>query len=748
MLKKITLRERVDVRVARYLLQVPIEQLEDLYINDIPEHGEVDNTRATASVEQMLKWLRKNLKIWSGDHKTVTTYKKSKNLQEDGRDYVSGYGIQKLKRCFRGVLCAKVYDDWDMSNAHPQLLMYMLNKYFSTHVSFPPNGFPYLAEYVEKRKEVLEKHKTTKHAILKILNGGAPDKSNKFERKFGQEMKIIHKMVYNGELPEPLSKYKKYRRASSVWNHGAKFLNVLLTIFEKECLDFAVLGLKKINVIPSVFMFDGFMVEQEYRDKFDAEFLNKVTERYGVKWTRKEHDTESVKIDTSIILETVDKLCSYDEKKKELEATTCWVKDPACIAVRDGKDYLTYSFNTWKELEGSSIRIWDEDEGCEVGIYKQWRDDPTKRVVRGFDFVPGAGEVVNDRLNLYTGFRYEDFERRDGTVGAYIEIFRNHISLLVGHHVESVEYLVKFFAHMLQKPAEHADVCIIIKSIQGMGKDMLVDIIENILGTEYVTRTSKIDSLLGQFNGDVEKKMLVVLNEASGKDGYEFKDKLKDFITQKSCVINKKNIQSYKVKCFHRTMLFSNNHNVVNVEADNRRYAVFKSHHLKETSSYYKRLDGLISDEGFLGTIAEYLLGVDITDYDPRCIPQTHALKSMRAHNLNPFYVFMKDMFLEGYWDELKSGEGMEGEWIEESDKAGRVRLKIRYDLFDALFENWRQDSQLYRQVFYKSRQVRTFLAEMGVVCKKHTKKDNRRVHYVFDVNNVVEQLEQMKIED
>jgi hypothetical protein len=646
------------------------------------------------------------------------------------------------------VLCAKVYDDWDMVNAHPTLLLHMLNKYFTSHPSYPQGGFPFLNDYVNKRKEILDTHKTSKTRVLKILNGASPDKSNRYERKFSQEMKVIHKMVYNGELPEPLSKYKKYRRAPSVWNHGAKFLNVLLTIFEKECLDFAVVGLKKINVIPSVFMFDGFMVEQEYRDKFDAGFLNAVTEKYGVKWTRKEHDVESVKIDTSIVLETVDKLCSYDEKKKELEATTCWVKDPACIAVRDGKDYLTYSFNTWKELEGNAIRIWDEDEGCDVGIYKVWRDDPTKRMVRGFDFVPGAGEVVDDRLNLYTGFKYEDFENREGKVGVYVEIFRNHISLLVGHHADSVEYLVKFFAHMLQKPAEHADVCIIIKSIQGMGKDMLVDIIEGILGSEYVTRTSKIDSLLGQFNGDIEKKMLVVLNEASGKDGYEFKDKLKDFITQKTCVINKKNIQSYKVKCFHRTMLFSNNHNVVNVEADNRRYAVFKSHHLKETASYYKRLDGLISDEDFLGTIAQYLLEEDITHYDPRAIPQTHALKSMREYNLNPFYIFMKDMFLDGLWEQMKNTEGMEGEWSEEPDKTGRVKLLIRYDLFDAMFENWRNDSELFRHQFYKPKHVRSLLAEMGVLCKKQTKKDNRRVHYIFDVNNVVEQLEQMKIED
>jgi hypothetical protein len=92
---------------------------------------------------------------------------------------------------------------------------------------------------------------------------------------------------------------------------------------------------------------------------------------------------------------------------------------------------------------------------------------------------------------------------------------------------------------------------------------------------DYIHRTSEMNELYGHFNIALKNKLIFQCNEIEGKDGCEYKEKLKDTITRDSNTINKKNIKQYKLKNLGLLIVCSNNLTPINIPFDDRRWVVF-----------------------------------------------------------------------------------------------------------------------------------------------------------------------------
>jgi P4 family phage/plasmid primase-like protien len=232
--------------------------------------------------ERIKNWLKKVVKRNKATY--ITKYKYSKN-QLNGRIYVRGMGIQSVPcmlKCYllEGIEC----NDYDMKNAHYTILQYIIKKN-NLKVSTK-----YLDNYVKYRTSILEKNKLSKmDYILALFNDNCINPKLKV---FHKELSIIKKKINEKEKHNinDISNLSKKNPISSL-------LSKILGYYENEILQ-EVMS-KYESYIP---YYDGFIGEKN----IDIKDIDKITEKYGVKWAIK-----SLKNDVNLddINITIPQLC-------------------------------------------------------------------------------------------------------------------------------------------------------------------------------------------------------------------------------------------------------------------------------------------------------------------------------------------------------------------------------------------------------------------------------------------------------
>ena len=111
-------------------------------------------------------WLCEMIEL--GGSKDVK-YRYSKKMATDGRLYQDGvrFGVPQCKKNLRGFLCSKFYRDYDMRNAHPTCLKYILKTYYNCNFE---KEYPYFNDYIDNRDDFLSKSELGKTEILVYMN--------------------------------------------------------------------------------------------------------------------------------------------------------------------------------------------------------------------------------------------------------------------------------------------------------------------------------------------------------------------------------------------------------------------------------------------------------------------------------------------------------------------------------------------------------------------------------------------------
>ena len=180
----------------------------------------------------------------------------------------------------------------------------------------------------------------------------------------------------------------------------------------------------------------------------------------------------------------------------------------------------------------------------------------------------------------------------------------------------------------------------LIKSIEGVGKDTFREYLEKIIGSDYVYTTDKMDSIVGNFNPNIGNKLLIQINEAKSFDAHSSAAALKHLITTPTVEINQKNVKSYKLENYARLLLFSNECNVINMTAEDRRYVITKSGK-KLNQGFYSSLYDDLSDKNIIKSVYEFLMERDISQFKFSNRPINKAYKDMVKSNTNPIYEFI-----------------------------------------------------------------------------------------------------------
>lgn len=392
----------------------------------------------------------------------------------------------------------------------------------------------------------------------------------------------------------------------------------------------------------------------------------------------------------------------YENIKEEFELTHFHVEGTNNFYKKLGDTYYCYNTSNFRDVvaEYDYQKICNNGNTKEVIFFNKWIKDKTRKKFYGVDWIP---KKINDPkiFNEFTGFNFDtDYDNFDFES---VNIFLKHIEYICDSNIECYKYFKNYIAHMFQTPDKLPGISILIKSIEGCGKDLLIDILEKILGSSCVHRTSDLSNIFGNYNSCLKKKLILQLNEVQGGEGYKVKEQLKDIITRDKHPIQAKYCALTNYSNFLRVFIFSNNRNPIHINDNDRRFFVLRIPN-KKNREYYTRLASILDDDNALKSILSYFMSQDISEFNIREIPMTKEKKIMRSHNRDYLY----DFLLENY--EFKTGK----EFIS--------GYSILHSYNDFLLNNNYQNK-------INNRQLKCALSYIEGI--KYKRKDNIRGYYI-----------------
>jgi hypothetical protein len=322
---------------SKYTEEINLQRLKKLYSLNIDQFISLfSDYSATEFKDEKMKEksvLDKRNKITAlfnyfkkNNNKITTTYKFGTNLKS-GRRFADNPSLQFLSNDIRGLLVENIYNDYDMINAQPTLLLYLAKKnnlvcdeleYYIINREKCLNDFSrdcncnrsiaknyfircITSEYnVDKIQETYIKEDDYEASRTPNTIQKTKKIKNDFFIRFDKEIKTIQKQFYNNIFKHRIKDFPKKPN-----NKMGSFISYLLSELENEVLSLALKNLQDTN---SVLIFDGF-----YSKKIiDIQTLNNITDKYGIKWARKDLDLSLVnKLDEIEPIEKVN-IIGYD----------------------------------------------------------------------------------------------------------------------------------------------------------------------------------------------------------------------------------------------------------------------------------------------------------------------------------------------------------------------------------------------------------------------------------------------------
>ena len=176
-------------------------------------------------------------------------------------------------------------------------------------------------------------------------------------------------------------------------------------------------------------------------------------------------------------------------------------------------------------------------------------------------------------INLYRRTEYLRNPTPSKSVPPTITRLLQHV---FGYNEACVEHFLNWVACIVQHRTRTLSAWV-LSGTQGTGKGSLFsDVLAPLIGEEHVCDTD-LPALQGDFNGFIEGKLLVLIDESEASELRERRKvmaRLKRLVTERSIQINRKGQNQYSALNRANFILASNKHDPVEVDAGDRRFSV------------------------------------------------------------------------------------------------------------------------------------------------------------------------------
>ena len=324
----------------------------------------------------------------------------------------------------------------------------------------------------------------------------------------------------------------------------------------------------------------------------------------------------------------------------EVEFRNCEMKDFKKMRVLTQKNAMTKK-NDSPESGNDELVPTMIDMTMSIETALEFCFENNLGVYERIDFMPNTKE--EGIFNLFTGFKANfaheiDYSRMDH--------FRNyHMANLLCNNCElSMNYLERYVAHLFQNPEDLPQVSIVMSSIEGCGKSSFWNFIGQIVGRQYYLSTNI--NIFDKFNSQLESKLLVVIEEC--KNSSDQFESIKNTITEPRINIERKGVDAYSINNLARYIILSNEMNPVKITANDRRFMVISCNEQKESAEYFSRMINQMQSDEFQDEFYTHYMNMDLSDFNPRVIPETQSKKDMKLLNVDNVYLFCAHLINSG----------------------------------------------------------------------------------------------------
>jgi hypothetical protein len=256
----------------------------------------------------------------------------------------------------------------------------------------------------------------------------------------------------------------------------------------------------------------------------------------------------------------------------------------------------------------------------------EWFISGNRRTYEGLVFDP-SGRTARNVYNTWRGLAVEP---KKGQCGL---IVRHILSVLCNGNREQWKYVMKWMAGLVQRPWLKPEVALVLRSKEGAGKDIIVQVLLNFFGPHAFT-TSQKDQVAGRFNAHLFDKVLVVLNEAFFAGDPSAVATAKMLVTNQQIGYEAKGKDTFSAKNFVHVIILTNNTWAVPAGEDARRWAVLDVNETRiGDHAYFNRLAREIKNGGSEAFL-DFLMRINLRGFNPRDLPTTVGLQKQRVETV------------------------------------------------------------------------------------------------------------------
>jgi hypothetical protein len=325
--------------------------------------------------------------------------------------------------------------------------------------------------------------------------------------------------------------------------------------------------------------------------------------------------------------------------------------DNSCYAEPKIKKMADMGFQ-YECYQITCVEEWEEDDESAKKKRKNpfniWRSNPARRNVCGITFDPSP-QAPKNYFNLFNGFEINKVDVADLSLeDAQIECsgLLNHIRTIWCHNNEEhYNFVMSWFAHILQKPHIKVGCLVCVKSKEGAGKGIVFDFMRSILGNRLYAQISDINELVGNYNSVLEGRLLINGDEVVWGGNIQHGNKLKGLITEPEVRITEKYRVAHNIKNTTAFCMSSNEDRCCSArEGDRRSFGLELDNtwagrqKTPEHTAYFQNISGTkSSSQGTCPKKAEAFAKVlfewDLSDFNPKNPPLTEFVSGQIMKN-------------------------------------------------------------------------------------------------------------------
>jgi hypothetical protein len=301
---------------------------------------------------------------------------------------------------------------------------------------------------------------------------------------------------------------------------------------------------------------------------------------------------------------------------------------------------------TTTNKSGSSVT---KSNSISKSFYQIWSEDPQMREYKEIIFNCNVQKVKDYQFNTFTGFIHLDDVKKPAE---NLDVVLDHIRSLVNDNEEHFNYLLDFLAQLVQFPHILLHIILIFISEEGVGKDIFMAFLAEVIGDKYTGNTEKLELVCGKFNSTMGGKLLMIVNETDPVESRQRLESIKFIATATKMMIEGKHKDPIKTDNYCRMMFFSNSLFAFPVDDKTRRPRVFQSSSknlpancgVKKSSDYFTKLLKCYKDKRYQKAFLDMLLKRDISNFNPKNFTNSELHNTLVENSISPIVHFLADI--------------------------------------------------------------------------------------------------------